>query len=204
MRIFITGAAGFVGRAVVPLLLRQGHCVDARVRGRTLQRMPYRRRLSLIEGDLREPGDWQRRARVADAIIHLADDELGTMNVIEAAMQSNRVPPRFICLSHLGSNAAAEPALLHQAAAKEDIVRHSGIDHLIFRSAPIYGPGDRLATPWMRWFRFSPLAPMTASAAQVRLQPIALRNVAEGVAKAATRRSFAQRQEYDIAGPRDR
>lgn len=215
MRIFVTGGSGFVGRAVVALLLRHGHYVDVLVRERALQRMPYRRKLRIVEGDLLEPSSWQGRARAADVIVHLANAELkqwdqgkpshmlqqGTVNLIEAAMHSNRMPPRFICLSHLGSDTAAGSPMLRLAAEKEAIVRQSGSDYLLLRSAPIFGPGDRFLAAWARWLRFVPVLPLPSSAGDMKLQPVALRNVAEGIVKAVKKRSLPRR-EYDVAGPR--
>lgn len=215
MRIFVTGGTGFVGRAVVALLLRHGHDVEVLVREHSLLRMPYRRRLRIVEGDLLEPGAWQGRARSADAVVHLANAELkqwisrapahalqqGTVNLIEAIMHSSRVPPRVVCLSHLGSDMGAESPVLRLAAKKEEMIRRSGSDYLLLRSAPIFGPGDRFVTAWARWLRVVPALPVMASAADVKLQPIALRNVVEGIAKAVKKRTLPRR-EYDLAGPR--
>lgn len=215
MRVFVTGGTGFVGRAVVALLLRHGHDVEVLVRERSVLRVPYRRRLRIVEGDLLEPGAWQGRARIADAVVHLANAELkewsrgapadalqqGTVNLLEAVMHSNRVPPRFICLSHLGSGTAAKSPLLRLAAEKEAMVRQSGCDYVLFLSAPIFGPGDRFVSAWARWLRWVPVMPVIASAADITLQPIALRNVAEGIVKAVKKRTLIRR-EYHLAGPR--
>src|ERR1700755_1572753 len=67
MTIAITGATGFVGRVVVPLLLAQGHCVRALVRGGG-PALP----VQTIVGDLLQPESLAELMRGADGVIHLA------------------------------------------------------------------------------------------------------------------------------------
>jgi nucleoside-diphosphate-sugar epimerase len=71
MRIFVTGASGFVGAAVVRDLLKAGHDVVALARSDSAARVvtdagaiPYR-------GDLERPESVQRGAAEADAVIHM-------------------------------------------------------------------------------------------------------------------------------------
>lgn len=79
MRVAVTGAAGFVGRAVVDRALAAGHEVTAIVRPRTdLGRSPLPAAVSVVRGDLRLPGTWTGALDgpdpldALDAVVHAA------------------------------------------------------------------------------------------------------------------------------------
>lgn len=63
--VFVTGALGFVGRAVLERYRDRG----ARVGGVDLRADPD---LGVVAGDVREPGDWQRAAAGFDLVVHTA------------------------------------------------------------------------------------------------------------------------------------
>jgi nucleoside-diphosphate-sugar epimerase len=74
MRIFVTGATGFIGSAVIPELLAAGHQVLGLTRSElgaeTLRKVGVEAHL----GTLEEPDSLTRGAEKADAVIHLAFD----------------------------------------------------------------------------------------------------------------------------------
>jgi nucleoside-diphosphate-sugar epimerase len=65
MRVFITGASGFIGRALGARLTAEGHDVA----GVDLRADAER---SVVRGDITQPGDWQRAATGCDVVIHTA------------------------------------------------------------------------------------------------------------------------------------
>jgi dihydroflavonol-4-reductase len=68
MRVFITGATGFIGSHVVPALLARGHSVTALVHRRDT--VPGG--VDIVRGDLARPETFADRLRGHDAAIHLA------------------------------------------------------------------------------------------------------------------------------------
>ncbi len=70
--VLVTGASGFVGRCLVPELVRRGHGVRALVRGRIPQFDPHLGVEVLAIGDIDAERDWCPLLRGATAVVHLA------------------------------------------------------------------------------------------------------------------------------------
>jgi uncharacterized protein (TIGR01777 family) len=73
MRVFVTGASGLIGGALVDRLLARGDQVTALARRPPAEARPG---LSWVTGDVTGPGPWQEEVAGADAIIHLAGEPL--------------------------------------------------------------------------------------------------------------------------------
>ncbi len=72
MRIFLTGATGYIGSAVLDALLRAGHDVTALVRDPEKAERVSRRGVEPIVGDLSKPASYSPAAIAADGIVHTA------------------------------------------------------------------------------------------------------------------------------------
>ena len=72
MRIFLTGATGYVGSAVMDALLRSGHEVTALVRDPEKAEQVSRRSVHPIIGELSRPASYAAAAENADSIVHTA------------------------------------------------------------------------------------------------------------------------------------
>jgi len=107
MRVFITGASGFVGSAIVRSLLSRGDRIVALSRSARLAKSTNER-LEWVQGDPTRPGDWQRSVDGCDAVLHLAGE---------------RVAGRWTSLRRRLILAARRPLVL---------VCASGIDHYPF------------------------------------------------------------------------
>lgn len=145
----ITGATGFVGRALVEQALAAGHGVRALAR----RPQPVREGVAWIDGALDRPDSLARLAAGADAIVHVAGvvnapdragfvagNVDGTQAMLAAAQQGG--VRRFV---HVSSLSAREPQLSHYGWSKaeaETLVEASGLDWSIVRPSGVYGPGD--------------------------------------------------------------
>jgi nucleoside-diphosphate-sugar epimerase len=74
MRIFLTGATGFIGSAIVPELIQAGHQVIGMTRSESGARSLEEAGAEVHRGALEEPGSLRRGAEKADAVIHTAFD----------------------------------------------------------------------------------------------------------------------------------
>ncbi len=72
MRIFLTGATGYVGGAVLDALVRGGHTVTALVRDNEKAARVAARGAHPIVGNLAEPDSYAPAAQAQDGYIHTA------------------------------------------------------------------------------------------------------------------------------------
>ena len=70
MKIFLTGATGFLGSAIAASLVRARHDVTALVRSSTSAARVQSYGIEPHRGDLREPSSYRQAALAADAIVH--------------------------------------------------------------------------------------------------------------------------------------
>ncbi len=79
MRIFLTGATGYVGRAVLDALVRAGHDVTALVRDNEKARRVAARGAHPVIGNLAEPESFRSSVDAQDGYVHTAyDGSVGT------------------------------------------------------------------------------------------------------------------------------
>ena len=74
MRIFLTGATGYIGSAVLDALVRGGHDVTALVRDNGKARLVAKRGAHPVVGNLAEPDSFKSSAEAQDGYVHTAYD----------------------------------------------------------------------------------------------------------------------------------
>lgn len=169
MKILVTGATGYIGRHLLPMLLEAGHELTVLVRnpGR-LKDVAGAESVRVVPGDLQDEDTLALACADQDMIIHLAalahithtSERLhwqvgyqGTHALRNAAMAAE--VPRFLFISSSKASGAREASPYARAkAAAEALLLSSdgaGTETCILRPAPVYGPGMRgnLAT-WIR------------------------------------------------------
>jgi len=86
MRIFLTGATGYIGAAVLDALVRGGHDVTALVRDNEKARRVAKRGAHPVIGNLAEPDSFRGSADAQDGYVHAAfDSSSGRGPAIEQA-----------------------------------------------------------------------------------------------------------------------
>ena len=223
MRAFVTGAGGFIGRAVTDRLRADG----AEVGGVDLVADPER---GIVAGDVAERGDWQNAVAGADVVIHTAAvvsnaydldaswriNVLGTRNALDAAAAAGI--KRFV---HISSVRAFSDLGFPDGVTESHPVRPDGNPYVdtkiaseqvalqahaageaevaIVRPSDVYGPGSR---PWtllpleiIRSRRF--LLPAMGRGV---FSPVYVDDLVDGLLLAATRPGAAG-QVFTIAGP---
>lgn len=160
MRIALTGATGFVGKALLPLLLEAGHEVVALVRDPKVILGPQ---VHVVRGGLQNEESLRILTKSADVVLHVAGvvsgvrrqdfygpNVEGTVALAKAARQNGVA--RFIYVSSL---AAREPTLNfygESKAAAEIALQDFAKDFklTILRPSAVYGPGDTATLPLLK------------------------------------------------------
>ena len=219
MRVFVTGASGFVGTAILDELLGRGDDVYALSHRGTFK--AHGDRLHTIRGDLFDHQALDAGIRGCDAIIHLAGIIMerpsrqvtferihfqGTQAVVDAAKRNGVV--RYVHMSALGTRPDAVSQYHRTKWKAEEYVRASGLDWTIIRPSFIHGPGGFMETE-AKWARKQamPFAAMPYFGSGVLgtggaglLQPVYVRDVAQAFVEALDKPKTI-RQTYDLAGP---
>ncbi len=169
MRVLVTGANGFVGRALVPALTSRGHQVRATTRyGSTTPQMPLSVELQ-YHGDLKDDIEWAHLVAGCDAVVHLASiahvgpgvpadlydrvNHRATVSLAQAAQDAG--VSRFVFVSSIRAQSGptsdhtltetdeprpTEPYGISKLAA-ENALRAMTLPGVILRPTLVYGPG---------------------------------------------------------------
>ena len=160
MKAAVTGATGFVGGALVDLLLENGFTV--RVLARDTARAPRRDDVEIVAGDLENAAAMETLAGGADVFFHLAgltfarrDEDYHRINVEGAATAAAAAANAGAMFVHASSLSAREPHVSPYATSKrdsEDAVADASGDNpwLALRLPAIYGPGDHATLPYFK------------------------------------------------------
>ncbi len=211
-RVFVTGATGFVGRAVVQALRAEGCVVRCLVRRGSERDLRGLGAIERVEGDVMARRTLEEGVAGCHAVVHLVGiirehpgvgvtfervHTQGTVNVLEAATAAG--VSRFLHMSALGTRPAA-PSRYHATKwAAEEAVRSSPLPWTIFRPSVIYGRGDEFVTMLARMIERLPIVPVIGSGRQ-QLQPVPVEQVAQAFARALDLQATVK-QAYDVAGP---
>lgn len=170
MKVFLTGATGFVGRNMTTRLLQEGHSVRALARlGKDRAFPPASHgNLEYVAGDVVSGEGLETGVAGCDAVIHLVGiiveqgkqsfesvHHLGTRNVVAAARKAG--VGRFVQMSALGVRANGVAAYQRTKWAGEEEVRHSGLPFCILRPSLIVGPEAGFITQMLGTMRRAPV-----------------------------------------------
>jgi uncharacterized protein YbjT (DUF2867 family) len=209
--IFLTGGSGFVGGHIVHEL--RGRDLPVRCLVRNLRRGSKLAALGaeLAEGDVTDPASLRRSVADAETVVHLVAIRQGraeqfrrvmvdgTRDLLAAAQEAG--VRRFVHMSALGTSAETKDLVPYFQAKweMEQLVRGSGIPHVIFRPSFIFGPDGGILPTFVKLARLTPVTPIVGSGRQ-RIQPIWVDDVAVYFAEAVTRDDVMDRL-FELGGP---
>lgn len=169
--IAVTGATGFVGRAVVRELLARGYNVRAlcRDREKAVTQLPADRRVVPVLGHIHDGRSARELVTGAQAVINLIgiirERRLGAgpggpqtferlhvdaPRILVEACRAAGVR-RFLHMSALGVTPDGAAEYQRTKFEGEQIVRRSGLDWTVFRPGLIHGPGGELTGLIKAW-----------------------------------------------------
>ena len=206
MKVLVTGATGFIGSHVVPALQQAGHRV------RVLARRPDRASGAdeIARGDMTDADSLRRAVEGSEAVVHLVSirqgrpEEFervmtqGTRDLVAAAQPAG--VQRFVLMSALGTTEESRTLVPYFGAKweMEQIVKASGLEHLIFRPSFVFARDGGILPTFRRIAKLAPITPVTGSGRQ-RIQPIWIDDVADHF-----RRSLelsAANRTFELGGP---
>ncbi len=209
--IAITGATGFVGRAIVARARAEGFSIRAIVREPSRARwLTEQSGAELFHGNVLFGPTLEGAFAGCKCVIHLVGvinewrentferaHTQATINVVDAASKAG--VKRYLHMSALGTHADAASRYHQTKWAAEEAVRKSGLAWTIFRPSVIYGPGDKSINTLAKMVRLAPFVPVLGDG-QSRIQPVAVEVVARAFI-GAIKRDETVCQTYDLCGP---
>src|SRR6266478_589542 len=212
MKVFVTGATGFVGQEIVRRLHEAGHSIrflahkpDGQVARELVSGYGAEARL----GNVLDLGSLDGALAGTDAVIHLAGiiSELaentfenvhtrGTQNILTAAQRAH--VRRFVQMSALGTRPDAVSRYHKSKWAAEEEVRNAGLDYTIFRPSLIYGRKDHFVNLFAKIIRWSPIIPVLGNP-KAKFQPVPVEAVAASFVKSLSEPRSISRI-FDLCG----
>ncbi len=210
MKIFVTGASGFVGREIVKQLLLSGHRVRALARRKS--DLEGDAEVETVVGDTTRPETLFPLLEDCAAVIHLVGiirefpgrgitfarlHTESTRNILQAAAKQG--VQRYLHMSANGARPNAPTDYHRTKWAAEELVRKSQLDWTVFRPSLIFGPQDMFVNLLARLIKTLPLVPVMGDG-RYRLQPVHVADVAAGFVAALDAAGSANKT-YSCCGP---
>lgn len=223
MKIFVTGATGFTGSRVVPLLLQNGYEVRCLYRASSdrslvqsalenaddkknniLERSGHspasdlQDKIEWVLGDVSDSQSLASAVQGTDALVNIASLGFGHADsILRAAKNAGVERAIFISTTAIFTRLNASSKTVRVAA--ELAIESSGLKYTILRPTMIYGsPRDRNMWRLIRFMRISPVVPVFGDGTYLQ-QPIYVDDVAEAVI-ACLKADVTIGKSYNIAG----
>jgi NADH dehydrogenase len=212
MKVFVTGATGFVGQELLQQLRAAGHVARCLVRRGSEGKLPTKEGIEVRYGDATDPLSLAGALEGCQAVIHLVGiirevpfqgvtfDKLhpGATGNLVAAAETQGVQ-RYLQMSANGARPEAVTDYHRSKWQAEEKVRASSLQWTIFRPSLIFGPGDQFVNKLADLIRTLPVVPVIGDG-RYPLSPVAVQDVATGLVRALERDDTVG-QTYHCCGP---
>lgn len=198
MKIFVTGATGFTGTRVVPLLLKSGYNVRCLYRASSDRYPLAGLDIEWALGDVSDPQSLTSAMQGTDALVNVASLGFGhAESILRSANEAGVKRGIFISTTAIFTQLNAGSKSVRLAA--EEAIQASGLDYTILRPTMIYGsPRDRNMWRLIRLLRITPVMPIFGDGESLQ-QPIFVDDVAQAVLLALQTDATIGKS-YNIAG----
>jgi nucleoside-diphosphate-sugar epimerase len=198
MKIFVTGATGFTGSRVVPLLLKNGFEVRCLYRASSDRSPLDGLNVEWALGDVSDTQSLTSAMDGTDALVNIASLGFGHANsIIRAAKDAGIKRAVFISTTAIFTQLNAPSKKVRVAA--ELAIETSGLKYTILRPTMIYGsPRDRNMWRLIKFLRVSPIAPIFGDGKYLQ-QPIYVDDVAAAIL-GCLKSGVTIGKSYNIAG----
>ncbi len=187
--ILITGATGFVGRAVVHQLATETREVRCLLRpSQREQQLATGTPFSTVAASLDDLPALRTAMQDVTALVHLTGEEdldregrmrshvEDTQNLITTAQEAGT--RRFIYLSRLGADRSSAFSIFRARGQAERAVRDSDLDTTILQASTIYGPEDMTTNVLVMLAKMIPLVLPVPDTGMARFQPVYITDLA--------------------------
>ena len=211
MRVFLTGASGFVGSHLLRRLLSEAQHVRALVHRADIlaERQSENGSIEEVQGDINSANVVEAMAG-CEAVINLvgiiyergsstfeAIHHLGTRNLVRAAKQNG--VKRFVQMSALGARPSDASAYHTTKFAAEEEVRNSGIPYVVLRPSLIFGSESAFVAQMLEVMKAAPFVRPVPGSGEYRFRPVHVQDVAECFERSLTSLA-AVNQTVDLVG----
>ena len=214
MRIFLTGATGFLGHHLLPALSAAGHDALAFTRYkpgcRELQLLP---RVTIQQADVFDDDALRAAMAGADAVVNMVGilNEKGRkghgfhrmhVELVEKliAAAGDAGVRRFVHVSALGAGEGQSHYQVSKGEGEARIRAAQDLDWTIFRPSIIFGAGDAFFNRFATLLKLAPVLPLACP--EARLQPVWADDVAAAIVRALDDEVTCGRI-YPLVGPQE-
>ncbi len=182
--ILVTGATGFIGRALLRHLFEMNQPVRVLIRpSRRSPRLPRGVPLDVAVVSFSDERSIRAALKDVDVIFHLAGaewhgrnanliavDMRGTENLARVAAEVGI--KRMVYLSHIGASRSAGYPVFKAKGIAEEHIRRSGVPYTIFQTSLVFGPQDHFTTGLARLLQITPFFFPLPGSTRTVIQPL--------------------------------